>query len=237
MLRVALLHCASITAGYAGVALLQWRGEQCHSYDHHPLRTRITTCYSDRVETGPYFVPGSPRVVAHSRRVARVAAGGYATGRHGGPPPRAPPPPRAQCVEREPRTQQPPVRRLLPPPAACRLPPAACRRLPPATRANPECRYLCAQHRAAVSSLHGRSGNPGPSSTVPPKTADFGNVECVNSSTSTSHSMLAAFSINHAILAAVGPHNPGFQTVILPGFLSWVVILNVWQASYRKLQT
>ena len=28
----------------------------------------MTTCYACRVETGPYFVPGLPRVVAHSRR-------------------------------------------------------------------------------------------------------------------------------------------------------------------------
>ena len=28
------------------------------------IRTRITTCYPDRVETGPYCVPGSLHVVA-----------------------------------------------------------------------------------------------------------------------------------------------------------------------------
>ena len=32
------------------------------------FRTRITTCYSDRVEAGPDFVLGLPHVVAHSRR-------------------------------------------------------------------------------------------------------------------------------------------------------------------------
>ena len=36
--------------------------------DFSLFRTRITTCYACRVETGPYFVPGLPRVVAHSRR-------------------------------------------------------------------------------------------------------------------------------------------------------------------------
>ena len=32
------------------------------------FRTRITTYYAHRVETGPYFVPGSPHVVARCRR-------------------------------------------------------------------------------------------------------------------------------------------------------------------------
>ena len=32
------------------------------------FRTRITTCYSDRVEAGPDFVPESPHVVAHFHR-------------------------------------------------------------------------------------------------------------------------------------------------------------------------
>ena len=35
------------------------------------LRTRITTCYPDRVEPGPYFVPGLPHVVAHCALSAR----------------------------------------------------------------------------------------------------------------------------------------------------------------------
>ena len=30
--------------------------------------TRITACYPYRVETGPFFVPGLPHVVAHARR-------------------------------------------------------------------------------------------------------------------------------------------------------------------------
>ena len=33
------------------------------------FRTRITACYSDRVETGPDFVPGLPHAVAHSLQV------------------------------------------------------------------------------------------------------------------------------------------------------------------------
>ena len=33
------------------------------------FRTRITTCHPSRVEPGPYFVPGLPHAVAHSRRV------------------------------------------------------------------------------------------------------------------------------------------------------------------------
>ena len=30
--------------------------------------TRITTCYPYRVDSGPYFVPESPHIVAHPRR-------------------------------------------------------------------------------------------------------------------------------------------------------------------------
>ena len=39
----------------------------CVSCRDRPIfRTRITTCYVYRVETGPYFVPGLPHVVAPS---------------------------------------------------------------------------------------------------------------------------------------------------------------------------
>ena len=38
------------------------------------FRTRITECYSDRVETGPDFVPGLPHAVAHFRRRAWICA-------------------------------------------------------------------------------------------------------------------------------------------------------------------
>ena len=41
---------------------------QTASYVFSFFRTRITTCFSDRVETGPDFVPVIPHVVAHSRR-------------------------------------------------------------------------------------------------------------------------------------------------------------------------
>ena len=37
-------------------------------YVFSSFRTRITTCYSDRVETGPDFVPVLRLVAAHSRR-------------------------------------------------------------------------------------------------------------------------------------------------------------------------
>ena len=33
---------------------------------------QITTCDSDRVETGLFFVPGLPHVVAHSRRLGKT---------------------------------------------------------------------------------------------------------------------------------------------------------------------
>ena len=38
------------------------------------FRTRITTCYPNRVDAGPDFVPGLPHVVAHSRRPAAQVA-------------------------------------------------------------------------------------------------------------------------------------------------------------------
>ena len=39
-----------------------------------PSRTRITTCYAYRVETGPYFVPGLPHIDARLPRVAQWAS-------------------------------------------------------------------------------------------------------------------------------------------------------------------
>ena len=36
--------------------------------------TRITTCYPDRVATGPRFVPGLPHIVAHSRWRCRTCS-------------------------------------------------------------------------------------------------------------------------------------------------------------------
>ena len=37
-------------------------------YESALFRTRVTTCYPERVEAGPDFVPGLSHVVAHSRR-------------------------------------------------------------------------------------------------------------------------------------------------------------------------
>ena len=34
----------------------------------------MTACYPYRAETGPYFVPGLPHVVAHPRRVWKAGA-------------------------------------------------------------------------------------------------------------------------------------------------------------------
>ena len=46
----------------------------CLSSGDRPLfRTRITTCNAYRVETGPYFVPGLPHVVAHSSQAEAAA--------------------------------------------------------------------------------------------------------------------------------------------------------------------
>ena len=50
-------------------------------YVFSSFRTRITTCYSDRVETGPDFVPGLPHVVAH---FSQVPPGNLAGHVHGG---------------------------------------------------------------------------------------------------------------------------------------------------------
>ena len=42
---------------------------RCSASTGETSRTRITTCCDYRVEAGPFFVPGLPHVVAHSRRL------------------------------------------------------------------------------------------------------------------------------------------------------------------------
>ena len=68
------------------------------------FRTRITTCYPNRVDAGPDFVPGLPHVVAHSRRpAARVASRWILTAAAAGPRRPAGPRLRSQRLCRRPR--------------------------------------------------------------------------------------------------------------------------------------
>ena len=68
-------YAAAVREYVEGVACMKvaLESEERVSYVLSFLCTRITTCYSDRVETGPDFVPGLPHGISTELRQALIS--------------------------------------------------------------------------------------------------------------------------------------------------------------------